>query len=454
MNPLAEQVGAFILAKKLLRPGQWVLVAVSGGVDSVVLLNVLYQLAPASRWKLIVGHFNHQLRGAASDADEKLVRKMARALGLPVVVGRADVRKFAQRNGLSIEMAARKLRHDFLAQAARKLKIPTIALAHHAGDQLELFFLRIFRGAGGDGLAGMRAIGASPSDPKIALVRPLLDQPKTALLDFARQNGIQFSEDASNACVDIQRNRIRHELIPLLRDHYQPALARAVSRLMDIIGAEAEFARTAAAAWLAKGGGREQFGDLAVAVQRSVLRAQLFEMKQPVDFDLIERLRKSPNQPFAISPGNSVARDNSGKIQRQRSAGGGFDGGHLELRFTKTRGGGRFNNLRFSWEISKKPGMRFVRRANVECLDADKVGPKIRLRYWMAGDRFQPSGLTAAAKLQDLFTNSKVPREERRRRVVAIASGGEIFWVQGLRIGERFKLGPETVRRLEWKWGE
>jgi tRNA(Ile)-lysidine synthase len=452
VNPLVEQSEALILERKLLRAGQRVLVAVSGGLDSTVLLNVLDQLAARRRWELTVAHFNHQLRGAASDADEQRVRKMARALGWPVVVGRGDVKKLARRNGLSLEMAARKLRHDFLAQAARKRKIPTIALAHHADDQLELFFLRIFRGAGSDGLAGMNAIGPSPSDPQIALIRPLLDQSKADLRDFARNNGVEFSEDASNTCLDVQRNRIRRELIPLLRAHYQPALARAVFRVMEVVGAEAEFARAAAASWLGKGGAGQGFDRLAVAVQRRVLRSQLFARRQPADFELIERLRNLPNQPFVVSPGCSVARDDHGHIQLQRSTAARFDARHLQVRLSKKQGRGRFNDLRFSWAISNKPGMKFVRQPNVECFDADKVGPEIRLRFWMAGDRFQPSGLPAAAKLQDLFTNSKVPQAERRQRVVAVTGGGEIFWVQGLRIGERFKLDHRTIRRLKWRW--
>src|SRR5260370_33511651 len=121
----------------------------------MVLLHILYELSRQWGWELRVAHLNHQLRGSSSLADERLVRGTARALKLPLVVERADVRAFGKSQKVSVEMAARKLRHDFLARAAARHKIPSIALAHHADDQVELFFLRLLRGSGGEGLAGM-----------------------------------------------------------------------------------------------------------------------------------------------------------------------------------------------------------------------------------------------------------------------------------------------------------
>ena len=217
----------------------------------MVLLCVLHLLAPKYRWRISVAHFNHRLRGRASDADERLVRKTAAGAELPIVVGSADVKAFAAKSKLSLEMAARKLRHEFLARAARKRKIKAIALAHHADDQVELFFLRLLRGAGGEGLAGMKWRSPSPADKTISLVRPLLGGSKGELAEFARENKIRFRDDATNLTSDFLRNRIRNELLPLLRKNYQPGLDKAVLRLMEIVGAETEFAGEAAQAWLA-----------------------------------------------------------------------------------------------------------------------------------------------------------------------------------------------------------
>ena len=222
-----------------------------------------------------------------------LVRKTAAALKLPLAVERADVKQFARKSKLSIEMAARKLRHEFFARVARGRKISIVALAHHADDQVELFFLRVLRGAGGEGLAGMKWRAPSPVDTKITLVRPLLDFSKAELLEFARANKIPFREDATNFSIDFLRNRIRNELLPLLRKHYQPGLNKIVLRIMDIIGAESDAVGPLAENWLNHR--RPDFENLSVAVQRRVLQLQL-QLIVGADFDLIESLRQSAGQ--------------------------------------------------------------------------------------------------------------------------------------------------------------
>lgn len=450
MKPdLPQQVEAVIRAKKLFRDGQKILVAVSGGLDSMALLALLHRLAAAHRWQLTVAHFNHQLRGQASQADEQLVRRQARALGWPVVVGRAAVKNLARRRGWSVEMAARRLRHAFLARAARQRGIATMATAHHADDQVELFFLRILRGAGSAGLAGMKWI-SSPVDQNIALARPLLGLSKSDLAQFARAQGVPFSEDASNASLDILRNRVRHELLPLLRARYQPALARCVLREMELARAESDLVLELASQWLARRR-RKPLALLPVAVQRQVIQEQLYKLEQPVDFALVESLRTRPNHPVPARPGHCLVLAANGLVRLQKMEKTGFHAASLRLDLRRRRTAD-FRQIKVSWELADKPGMNCARRPNVECFDADKVGPRICLRHWRPGDRFHPIGAASPAKLQDIFTNLKVPRSERRRRVVAATGQGEIFWVEGLRIAEGFKLDKTTLHRLNWRW--
>ncbi len=452
MSDLTSHIETSIDAKRLFRDGHRILAAVSGGLDSMVLLALLHRLSKTHGWKLTVAHFNHQLRGAKSDADERLARKTARKLKLPFVAGRGDVAEFARKSGLSVEMAARKLRHVFLARTAAKLRIPTVALAHHADDQVELFFLRLLRGAGGEGLAGMKWSNASPSAPKIRLARPLLDLSKEALQSFARENKIAFSEDASNASMDIQRNRIRHELIPLLARHYQPALGRTVLRLMEVVGAEADFVAQTAREWF-KGGRTPDFDHLAVAVQRRLIHQQLIEGRLSPDFDLIERLRLNAGQWIAVSADGSVGRDAAGLVHRRRLESVQFSSRKRQLSLSANKCELTFGGLRINWEFIDDTGTDIAgKQANVEYFDADKVGAPIWLRCWRPGDRFQPIGTGSARKLQDLFTNLRVPRSERRQRVVAATRQGELFWVEGLRMAEKFKLDEHTVRKLKWSW--
>jgi tRNA(Ile)-lysidine synthase len=487
----------------LFSRGQKILVAVSGGADSMVLLHVLNSLAGKNRWKISVAHFNHQLRGRASDADEKLVRQIAKKLKLPSFVERADVKKFAAQSKISIELAARKLRHDFFARLAREQKIPVIALAHHANDQVELFFLRLLRGTGGEGLAGMKWISPSPASglfiggraklplcpfvagdepsdcvkdfkngaerqlrptsEKILLVRPLLGFSKKEILEFARANKISFRDDATNFSNDFLRNRIRNELIPLLQKKYQPGLAKSVLRLMEIVGAEAELVGAAARQWNEESRIQNpesrmtvgDFGSLPPAIQRKVLQRQLIEAGVAADFELVESLRQSAGKFVSVGAEFSVARDAGGKVKlRQEVPVENFKADELKLKLSGRTGRAEFGGKEFCWSKKTHNGSRgrSLHQNQIEFFDADKTGGEIVLRHWRAGDRFQPIGLKSAAKLQDLFVNAKIPAARRRSLVLAVTLAAGIFWVEGLRIGEQFKLTPETRRQLVWNW--
>jgi tRNA(Ile)-lysidine synthase len=466
VTDLLQRIEEDIQNRRLLKPGQAVLVAVSGGLDSMTLLQALRQLSSRHRWRLTVAHFNHQLRGRSSNADEKLVRQTATAMRLPFVAGRANVREFAGKAKLSVEMAARKLRHDFFARMAKERKIRVIALAHHADDQVELFFLRVLRGAGGEGVAGMKWHSPSPVDSKIMLVRPLLDATKAELRGFAREDKIRFREDATNTSLDQPRNRVRNELLPLLQRRYQPALAKTVLRLMEIVGAEADLVGEIARQWLKKTGGDgppgrprtprrgvPTFKDLPVAVQRRSLQLQLSEAGVTADFELIESLRQSADVPVSLGPQLSVLRDATGVVSLRVARPSVFKANETAVKLAGRAGEVIFDGVRVRWRFDAlKKFKRPAARPAGESFDADKVGGGITLRHWRPGDRFQPIGLKSPAKLQDLFTNRKIPRARRRELMVAAAENEEIFWVEGLRISENFKLTPRTRRRLAWRW--
>jgi tRNA(Ile)-lysidine synthase len=446
-------VESFLTAEPLLRRHRSLLVAVSGGLDSMALLDALHQLQARHGWRLVVAHYNHQLRGDASDADELFVKAEAGRLGLQCVVGRGDVSALAKRKGVSIEMAARALRHKFLAHTARRLRIRVVALAHQADDQVELFFLRVLRGAGGQGLAGMRPSSRSPADAGLRLVRPLLPITREELEAWVKQRRLRFREDASNARLDYLRNKVRRRLLPLLEREFQPALRAITVRSMDVVGAEADFARRAAEVWLASRR-RVPFHRLHPAVQRQTVCCQLQRRGVLAEFELVEHLRLRPGCAICVAPGLLLIRERSGLVRDSDPADSAFDPAELQVVLRGGRGRVPFGGCLLAWQLDPRRGARRLPRSRVgtEHFDADRVGQGICLRHWRAGDRFQPIGMKVAVKLQDLFVNAAVPRVERHQRLVAVASNGAVFWVEGLRIGDGFKLDKGTTRRLKWQW--
>lgn len=413
----------------------------------MLLLHALHSLSSAHQWKMVVVHFNHRLRGKAADADEALVRNSAAKLGLRCVAGRADVAKAAKGRGISVEMAGRDLRHQFFARTARKLGVFTVAVAHHADDQVELFFLRLLRGTSSGGLGGMQWTGDSPADSRIALIRPFLDQAKETLRGMAKAAGVAFSEDSTNATLDFARNRIRHKLLPLLKADYQPRLEERVLGLMEMINDDAALSAGLACDWLlAKR--RARFGALPASVQRNVIHRQLLGLGCAPDFKLVESLRLNPGMLVAAALNQSFVRGADGMIRHCEM----FAGSQIELALASSGGAAVFDSLAIHWDFVKLGGKALERQPNTEYFDAGKVGRIIRLRHWRRGDRFHPTGMTASVKLQDLFANAKIPRDERHRLVVAEAENGQIFWVEGLRISELFKLNAKTQSRLKWHW--
>jgi tRNA(Ile)-lysidine synthase len=484
-----NRVETSIVSRNLIRPGQRILIAVSGGVDSMVLLHVLAALSKTHSWKIVVAHFNHQLRAGSSDKDEQLVRRTARGLKLPIVVGRGNVRELSHRKKVSIEMAARELRHQFLARAARIKRAACVALAHHLDDQVELFFVRLFRGTGVQGLCGMKWSSASPSDSRLTLIRPLLNSNKNDLLAYAKARQIMFRPDASNDLLHFQRNRIRNKLLPQMEREYSPGLRAIILRSMEVLRAETEFVDEAAQTWFLSAApqtskaskvdtmpatnrsvlspdlGARPFNQLPLALQRRCIHIQLIEHGIKPDYELIERLRLNPEKPMDVTHAREdksqatsqpsslrIQRCLSGLVQKTPVQATGFKSGSCVLHLDRGVGSKAWDGVEFSWEIRTTSGLIKYGGNGAEVFDADRVGMTVELRHWRPGDRFHLIGMVKPAKLQDIFTNQRVPRARRTELVVAATRTGELFWVEGLRISERFKLTKDTNRRLHWAW--
>ncbi|MCX6906431.1 MAG: tRNA lysidine(34) synthetase TilS [Verrucomicrobia bacterium] len=468
-NAMLAKVRQTILERRLLARGERLLVGVSGGPDSVALLDALAALAPEFGWKPHVAHFNHLLRGADANADEAFVRELAAGHGLPFTAGRGDVRAFAAEQKLSIEDAARRLRHGFFQETAYALALAKLALGHTADDQVETLLQRLLRGTGTRGLA---AIHASNRLGALTVVRPLLDVWKTELLDYLRQRGLKFRQDASNWDPQFQRNKIRHELIPALERDYNPALKTLLHQTAAMLAAEDEWLDTEAARAL---GSQKQLVVTRllrehVAIQRRAVYRWLLEnnVGAAVDFVTVETLRRmaASGRParLTLTGGARVAHKGEALVLERMRSSDQWSVISNQSAETRLAVPGTTEALAFGIVVEVKtvtgkklPKLDALRnhksaiinhKSPQEWLDADVVGGALTLRCWRPGDRFQPIGMKAAKKLQDIFVDAKMPVAQRRRTPLLVAASGEICWLVGHRIGEKFKITATTRRAL------
>jgi tRNA(Ile)-lysidine synthase len=423
-------------------------------------------LAAAGELQLAgIAHFNHQLR-ASADGDEQFVVSLGKSLGVPVISDRADVRARARRERRSTEDAARAARYEFFARAREEAGADVVALGHTRDDQAETFLLRLLRGAGPRGLAGMH-----PQNGDI--VRPLLDCRREDLRAWLRAQDIAFVEDESNTDVSIPRNRVRAELLPLLESRFNPAV-------VEVLAGEASMARDTwhwqdaaaadAAARLvravpARGRDVQREIDVAaltavpLALRRAVLWRVMTELAGPrlIGFDHVEavlRLTDEHSDAGVDVPGQRVQRIGARLVLTGRAAG------------TVGRAAAKETNLfRYSLSIpgevalaeagclvsvealGTNPDPAAVRAIlssavgqAVAAVRGDLCGQSLAVRNRRPGDRFRPVGLDGRKKLQDYFVDRKVPRRVRDAVPIVVDETDRIVWVAGYGIDEAFRV--------------
>ncbi len=442
----------------LISPGDRVAVALSGGADSMALLHVLHELLPRLEATLAgVIHVHHGLRAGEADLDLDWCRGVALGLGVPFREARVAVSAEAQVRGWSIERTAHLLRHAAFRETAAELGAHRIALGHTRDDQAETVVLRFLRGAGTRGMGGMH--------PKRGLlIRPLLETSRAHVEQFLVERGLTYREDASNADVGIPRNRVRHEVLPLLTRVAGRGLPARLARQADRWRADDDWLEQSAVPLVERA---VTHGDRGWRLDLDALREAPDTLRGRVLLALARHLagdRATTRTVDDIERFMSVREGRRGQLGRWTVV---REGAHLHfepVRAAETEEGEPAPTL---WlpvpgTVNWKPDGRVVmavvadrRTVNVApdalgptgaMVDADEVGGRLVVRAWQPGDALRPIGLGGSQKLQDVFVNRKVPRHDRRTVPIVAMPDGRIVWVAGIAVDEAFAVSPTTTR--------
>ncbi len=472
---LIDQLKRTIEDHKMLTPGDGVLAAVSGGPDSVALLHLLLVLAPDLRFRLGVIHLNHGLRGDDSDADADFVRSLAKNHRLPLFEKKTDVHTFRTANRLSLEEAARQVRYDYFTEIAEANHYTKIALGHHADDTAELVLMNLIRGSGPMGLSGIPPVRGG------RFIRPLIGLTRKRIKTYLDDHRIPYVTDASNQHLCHRRNRIRHELIPLLQKAYNPDISGTLSRLAAIMRAENEWTdRLTAAAFqdalIVESEGHlvlaaNKLASMDPALSRRTLRIAVSRVKTDLRrirfshidtiFDLtLETVGSGPTEKHVHLPDGirirvhpdrliiqrmtSRVTDSSAPLDGHRSSGFDYLVHRPDTILEIPEIGGRMHfSVQTGESLVSKPLSRLT-----AYFDLDLLSFPLLVRSPRPGDRIRPLGLGGSQKVSRFFINRKIPKIERKRCPLLI-SDDRILWIAGYRTAEFGKITGTTQKGVK-----
>ncbi len=439
----------------MLAPGDRVLVAVSGGQDSVALLHLLRDLPAADQIELVVAHYNHGLRPEAP-AEEQFVRQMAVELGCEAVTGGDDVRAYVEENALNLEAAARELRYRFLAEAAAARGCSRIAVGHTATDVAETLLMNLLRGAGIEGLAAIAPVRDN-------IIRPLIYLSREQTAEYCQAQGLDFCFDSSNADTEnYHRNHIRHHLLPVLERDYGPGVVQALLRAALTVRGELEWTDRCVREALARCRADEsgpvdldvaEAAKLPAGLLVRVLRLACTEAGVDIRSFGWEHWQGMANIIYGEAGSGRVGLPGGMEARRQYdkfSIGAAAEPAAEPMRIAQTvlKIPGETNlpgGLRVIIDVRDEPPPQLP-AADAACavLDAQAAGDELYVRSVRPGDRFTPLGMTGTRKVSDFLIDEKVPAELRSGVPAVVNAADEILWLAGYRISQRAAVRADT----------
>lgn len=453
---MLDKVRETIEKYNMFQAGDKVVVAVSGGPDSLALLHALQELKGIWSLKLSVAHFNHRLRPEASE-EARYVSSLADRLSVPVYIGEGDVARYAGEHKLSTQVAARELRYDFLSSVLEKTGSNKLALAHQADDQAETIVMYFLRGPSPKGLAGIPPVRGK-------IVRPLIETGREEIEQYLQANRLEPVIDPSNFQKVYLRNRIRLELMPVLKE-YNPNLPARLVKAAELFRDEDNYLEEETSRCWEKLCSRHQdrilidyegYQPLAAAVKRRLLRRCFHELtgtSKDLGFEQVDRIYhrlEAPDKGKKLELPGGVWVQYSGVhvIMSNRVAGKEKTDYAFQLEGlgTKSWSGGSITVEAVPAETVLSTSFKGDNRWKVQ-VDGDKIKFPLTVRNRRPGDRFYPLGLGGSKKLKDFFIDLKLPHHLRDEIPIVVSADGEIVWVAGLRLDERFKI-TETTRKV------
>ncbi len=454
---------------------QLIVVAVSGGADSLALLHALLAARPAFGLRLHAAHLNHQLRGRESAQDAEQVEAWMREWGVPLTIESHDVDAFARARKLSVEEAARMVRYGFLAQVAEREGAHAVAVGHNADDQVETIVMHFLRGAGLAGLRGMREIGGHPLHPPLVLLRPLLDVPRAAIDAYIGERGLSPREDTSNADARFLRNRLRHELLPLLEE-YNPNVRAVLRQNARIIGDDLDYiAQRAHGAWTRTVLDTEPEN---VSIALSGWRTLQPSLKRALVRQAVARLRPALRNLNATHIEDALQVADCGHIGSRASLPAGlwlfrdFDAIVIGVQLPPPdmprapahavhlkRPG--VTPLTHGWQVEAHTMTRGRLPDDAlqgidpheAFLDAERAGEALSVRGRAPADYFRPYGLGGHGKpLRRFMIDAKVPAAWRAHTPLVVGADGAVLWVVGWRIADPVSIQPDTQHVLHLRF--
>ena len=441
---MLEQFQAYINRYNLIAEGEKLILALSGGIDSMVLADLLLK----AKVEFVAAHCNFHLRGYESDGDDWFVRKFAEKRGIQCYVKHFETEKYAAKYGISIEMAARDLRYAWFEQLRQQLGYDKIAVAHHADDQAETFFINLLRGAGLNGLKGMKPQNG-------AVIRPLLWASREQIHHYAVENQIVWREDHTNTENLYLRNRIRNQLLPAF-DELQPEARQGLYKSLQHLSSENELYRELLKEKLS------QIVEKDSDVQRlPYSKLVKTEVPEPVEgptysfqllFEWLREFGFNTDQCHFVYDAIGTGIGNQYNSSTHRLVIGRDD---IQLSKVKVVEDKVIQigvveeeihspiHLCFS-KLEKTDDFVIDKSSEVAQLDFDKLKFPLTLRHWRHGDRFHPLGMKGSKLLSDFFVDQKFTEYQKQNVWLLVSADGDIVWVVGHRIDERFKVMDST----------